>query len=796
MAGPAVTSAFGNKPGNLPDPSMQPAPAPVPDIGGVGNIMQGQTSVGQMVPPAPASAAPEEVAAAPESADDLFAQLDEVDAAAPDAEVSEGEPGSAGMSTAPVPEGWESAKEQIREASARLKNAFAVTGKESVGVLKNSGLFEDVRYVGNKLQVKRKGRGGWENFDRDKIELLGDTLDFARDGVEAIVENSFRVAATAVGTAGGAAAGAPTGPGAIATAAAGGRAAMAAGGAGGAVVAKNAGDVVAQMMGVQRDPERSHVKENAMAAAFGAGFTLIGSSLARRAAARAAARNEAQKTIEHATKNAAETVADIAEVQKSGIVLGKDGKFKLDPQQSVGAGEIPELDATAKELSTEQSFRNFRRQVGDSIQSAYDGIARALGAQAGKGANLADDFVLTAKDVRSVEGKMIGAFRDQVDSQLKGVAQPTPRTLQTMQFVKQSIKSERHAERQLGLMPAQAKQYMREVNLLTGLLARTKGQMRIDTMFALEKRLTQQINSNINSPNGRQLGIALMDLRNAVKDDGIDMMENAFRQMGDGKGELLNKFIASKTRYRELMKATDGLGKMLDTENISKNEMISKLFEGKGSYKFAMNAKTLINETNPRMWDNMAGEYFLKLRNDATDPLTNSVNWGQVSKKWSNLDPRLQQELLNTTGIPKAGMDALLRLGTKVQGASFPAMAKDPQMKVTKGLIKNAFIFLGSVTGIGGSGATAKGTAVGNLLDGMGKDQALMKWMKDGGLEEILKEMPGMKPSKRDALREFVVNWVPRPVRTSTSQGAQTSIRNRSIEAASDTPGEFVEDEE
>jgi hypothetical protein len=660
--------------------------------------------------------------------------------ALPDASLPQEETGLV-LSDEAAPTGWASAKEQVREAALRLKNAFTVTDKESVDVLKQSGMFEDVRRSKDGVLVKRPGRKGWEKFDREKLELLGDTVDFARDAFEVVVENAFRAGGVAAGT--------------IAAPGAGTLAGAAGAGAAGAVAAKNAGDVVAQnLLGIPKDPERSMPVENALAATFGAGFTMLGSTIARRTAA-AAARGEMKKSVEHAVKRIADTNEDIATVQASGIKLGTDGKFRMDPQQAIGAGQLPEIDATAKELSTEQSFRNFRKQISESVTGAYDSVAKMLGAQAGKGADIGEDFVVSAKDIRNVEGKLIGSFRRLADEKLAGAPQVAPRTLQTVQMMKQSFADPRTGKMTLdaivqnnpGLTDSQARVIMNEVTSVERQLA--KGSMTIDAANALRERLSTTLTKGYNTAAGRPYAVALKDLSDAVRDDHMDMMEKVL------KPQDLAVYQASKARYREIMGATKQLGGLLENENISRNELVGKLFEGKGSYKNAIAAKTLINETNPKLWDSMAADYFGKLRNDATDPVTNSVNWGQMTKKWGNLDERLQQELLQSTGIPKDGMNALLKLGIRVQGADFPAMARESQKAGVKQLVKSAFI-------LWGGGATAKGGAAGNLIEGMGKDQALAKWLKDGGMEEILQEMPGLKQTKVQALRDWAARFTPR----------------------------------
>ena len=728
MAGltPAVTSPFGNSGTSLPpEPGATPVPSAVtlPDMNAV--------KAAQGIPAEPAAAA------APASVDDFFAQLDaETAPADPNAAV----PIDGEMSPMPAPEGFASAKEQLKESLARIKNSFAVTGPESVAALKSfPNLFEDVRYTGDKVQVKRPGRKGWEDFDRDKVEMLGDVLDFARDALETGVEAAGEVAGTAAAVA----AGTPLGPGAIPI----GVGANMASGAASALAAKSMGDAVAQgLMGIPRDPERNMITEGALTTVLGAGFGWMGSSMARRSAMRAAEKVEMKKTVEYATKMAQEATDDIAQISASGIKLGKDGKFFLDPQMMVGAGNIPELDITAKELSTEAGFRNFRNGIRDSITEAYDGAAKTIGAKAGRGADLGDDFILTAKDIRAAEGKLIGSFRDRADKALAMKPQVSPRLYQTVQLMEQQLKTPGHIERQLGLTPAQAKNFAHEMKAIGSLMRRTKGSIRLDTALAVQERLQKSIDKHINSGAGRPYGMALLDLRNAVRDDAVDMMGNVLpeREMAE--------FAASKERYKTIMDSTAQLGKLLDTENISKNELVGKLFEGKGSYKFAKSAKTLINETHPELWDNLAGEYFTKLRNDATSG--KDVNWGQMAKKWKNLDPRLQKELLDTAEIPPAAMTSLMQIGERVQNATFPFKAKDSNLTMVKRAVK-------IVANLRGGGA-AQGTAVTSMLEGMGKDQALAKWLKDGGMEEILKEMPGMEAGRKAQFMAWVNGWTPR----------------------------------
>lgn len=727
MAGitPAVTSPFGNRPSALP----QDAPNSAELNGAIPNVPAEpvQSGAAQMVAEVAPPTAPS--AAEPTSVDDLFAQLDAE--AAPVAENIASED----LSTEPEPTGFASAKEQIKESFARLKNSFAVTGPESVAALKSfPNLFDDVKYENDKVLVKRKGRKGWEPFDRDKVELLGDALDFARDAMETVVEGGVEAMGTAAG--------------AIVTGGPGGLLANAPAGAVGASAALSAGDAMAQhILGIPKDPNRNWMTEQALAGTLGAGFGWMGSSIARRAAQSRAVKTEARKTVDYAVKQAQTAMDDVAEIASSGIKMGPDGKVFLDPQLLVGTGAVPELDAIAVDLSTESAFRNYRRELGDSLVNAYDSVAKTLGAQAGRGASIADDFVLTAKDVRAAEGQLLGHFREQTEKVLKGVPQPLPKFNQAISDMVQQfggITADDMAL-QLGVSASQAKQLRSLVNGYAGRLQAKGGALSFTESESIRKQLIKTIDANMGSDRGRPLAKQLIGLKNAILDDGLLVMEQAL----PGQSQA---FQAAKGKYASIMENTAQLGKLLETENMSKNELIGKLFEGKGSYKFAQSAKTLINETNPELWDTLAGEYFQKLRNDATKG--NLVNWQAMSKKWKNLDPRLQKELLTGVGIPHEGMNALLRLGERVQAASFPFKTKDPQLTAIKKTIKAVMNLRG--------GSAAQGTAVTTMLEGMGKDQAVVKWLKDGGMQELLKEMPGLKANKRDFLINWVDNWAPK----------------------------------
>ncbi len=763
---PMVSSPYGNGPDSL-APATSPAP-PAPDLGGVNQTFKqiGEgTAPGMAAPPAPEAGqnSPEEQAALDEVMGMLGGQGPGV---ATNAETGAMAIENSDMSPMPAPEGVASLREQARESFVRLKNAFTVTAPESLAVIKRSGMFEDARYRDGILEVKRPGRQGFEKFDRDKLELIGDTLDMARDGVEGLIENAGRLGggvggaaagAAEAGTVGAAAGSVVPGPGTVLGGAAGvvsGGIAGAVpgaivGGAAGAAGSKMAGDFIAQqILGIPQDPERNLNSERIQAGAMGAGLSFVGSRIARRYAMKQAARTEATRTFNYATKLAGETAQDVARIAKSGIQMGEDGVIRLDPNQLTG-GAIPELKATAKELSTSESFRNAQRELGDKLQTGWNSIANALGANVGS-SDIGEKFVLSAETAHKSVGKLIGDMRQLAVKELVSKRQPAPQFFQTLQIAKEHILSPGHAERQLGLTPAQAKNYFGVMNKFAGLVKRTDGAMQLDTAIAIQENLTKQINSHIDSVTGRPYALALIDLRNAIASDAVGMMEHVLPP------DKMEAFAADKARYADLSKAAKMLGQTLENEGISRNALVGRLFEGKDSYKFAASAKTIMDMSNPKLWNQLSGEYFQKAIQDATDPVSKNVNWGQIAKKWTNLDDRTKQIMLAGAQIPADGVRAFLNVATQVQGTSFEALANETTQSKLKAGIKGIFNSMG--------GMSAKGTAFVNMFNGMGKDQAVVKWLQDGALENILKEMPGLKPDLKSRLRDSFNSWVIKPI--------------------------------
>lgn len=797
---PAVNSAFGNRASALTNP-VPPAsiaanqgaanqaavsaldPAAMSPGVGTPSIEPGTAPLQSGVEAANAALQP--MAAA--SADDLFAQIDaeqEADA------------------TAALPEQstFESGLEQLREAGARIKNSFTVTPREQVETLQGTGLFDQVRMGANGVEVIRKGRGAWEPFDRDKLELLGDTLDWTRDIFETAVEGGTELASTVAG--------------AYTTAGFGTVAANAAGGAAGAIAAKSFGDVVAQnLLGIKRDPERNMALENTTAGAIGAGFGFLGSTLARRNAERLARKAAGDKSLRNTLDTVAETMEDIETVRTAGIDIDQGGKFVVDPNIATG-GADPEAAVQAKYLSDTDGYRNFITEIGDKIQGAYNSLADSVSSLAGRNANIGEDVVVNADTIRKAEGNLIGSYRKMARDGAGKRNLPAPKsTQQVNQLITQfggsvevkpnpgtranwvtgqaatpgegvsvSIKlpSTQDILRQNpGLSETQAGLLKGEISHLASRLNKKQGRMRLDDLEVTYNRLNKAIQNSINSPTGKTYAIALMDLRNSVRDDWVDMIGKVIPESAAGD------YAQSVGRYREIMQATDNLGRLLDSSTISKDALVKHVFEGSKAWNNVQGIKTLIMETNPELWTNLTGEYFNRLlRNakeevmttgaDGAQRISSKFNFKGIANQWKKLDPRIQDELANSTGVKREGIDALMNLGQKYQNADVGFMAKESERRSLMNNVKNMVLLWA------GAGGAAQGSVAANQLKNVGKDGAMMMWLQsNGNMDQIFREMKQVDLGWRKGFENAVYNWTPdavtRPARTAIRRDAEDS---------------------
>jgi hypothetical protein len=645
-----------------------------------------------------------------------------------------------------------SAGEQLSEAFTRFRNAWTSTPKESQELLKKSGKFDDVKIGKDEtIMVKRKGDKGYTKFDRDGLQVLGDLLDLTRIGAEAGLDTGMTAIGTALSipTTGGAAAPALSGASAMAT--------------------LNIADQVAEnLIGVERDPERSRTAESAIAFAAGATFNMLGASIGRRLARNKAARDAAVSAVDKINSKIADAKEMIGIVEKTGMKLDPStGEMFLTPGQAT-QGTMPELTMIEKEFSKLPEYRNFVEQQGEVLKGAYEGMIERVARENGV-TNIPKDFQLSYKQMGEFFGKEIGRFREMAKEGLK-LKQPAPQTFQKMMDMSELFQVTGKEQMQLvqetypALTDSQAKIVVSTFNKLKGKFK--NGAMDISDVDQMYTMLRTQIDNSANSAAGKPVADALIPIKNALRDDYAEMIGKV---VPPDQKQAYGNFMK---RYADFKSGEDELRNLLKTSALSRKALISKLFEGTNSLSLAKSVKTVMDENDPAFFKQLAGEYFMKLKNDSVDPDNiGKVNWRTMARKFganekTGLGKEMQEMLLDGAGLKREEFNALMNIGQMIQNTSFKFAVEKPPEKL--GWAKTLWNL---VMTRGAAQSSAGATILGSMAFKDGTP--FMTYMKDGGFEKFVKVFPNYSPGKIANARAFVDNWTPSPVKTGAKVGGQ-----------------------
>jgi hypothetical protein len=724
----ALETPFGNQPGQLAQPVPNATAQPDnPFAAAFENVPQGEIALDPAQAAVPVGVAPE--------AGNPFAAAFDQEPLAMGGETPGVETPPSDMSQMPPPSGIESVKEQLRETAVRFKNAWTTTDKESVGVLKSSGMFEDVRSKDGQVQVKRTGRKGYENFDRKDFELIGDTLDMARIAFEGVAEAGLEVGGTmlAAGSTGGA-----------------GLAAQPAIGAGAAVTAMNFGDVVAEhMVGVERDPQRSRTLENSLAGGLGAGFTWMSGSLARRAAAKQLKKTEAKIGVDAVTESIEKVKESTRELEGAGIQFDKStSEYVVTPNQATG-GQVPELRITEEALSKQPGFRNYVKQRGEELVGAYDTLVGTLNAKSG---NVGGEFKGKFKNMGDFFGSEIGRFRQLAQKRIKD-PQPMPRVVEHFQGLADELQnvpggtSVEKLQGLYGLNDNQAKIVIGRMEQIQQKLTNGATPAEVDVMY---NSLTKQINNNFGKATSQGIADALIPIKNSLRDDYAEMIGHV---LPENQKQAYGQFMKKYSTFKE---GEESLRGILKHSDISKKALVSELFEGKYSLEKIKSLKVVMDHEDPKMFRELSSEYFQKLAADTlTSKTGRNLNFNAMARKFgtdgrTGLGSEMQDILLEGAGLTRKQFDSMMHLGQTYQNVdikSLPVAAKTGVMRSIWNLMPWA-----------GTGGTAKSGAAENLIQHIGKDASMMEYLQEGGAEAFLKKYPNFSPAKQSAFMQWVDN--------------------------------------
>lgn len=692
-------------------------------------------------------------------------------------------------------------KAELDSFTDRLKLSFGTTDAQKRDFLRQKFGEANVKKVKDGFIFRPDAKAKWRKVDSDTFSILNDVFaDNARTIYEAIIEGGIRGVGAATGALAGAQSGALAGAG-LGTAVAPGPG-TALGGAGGFITGGGAGalggflasgplatagafregEAMSQRLGIPEDPSRDITGETITAGAIGAVFPLVGGIMAKRKAQSEAAKRltkDATYTPEAVKREVEAAKRAVQELQEAGIY--KEGEFIFTPNQL--RPDLPEAKVAAREISSSPEWRKFMADQGDTIQRGYDAIVNRVANLSGSKLGLGKKFSSRIDELEEAEGTLIGKFRQGAELQSKGTPQKVDRFRQSVSDSLKSFGFEAKAPvrdpltgavssvsikaptveqiiEQTGLSRGEATYLQAKLSRL-GKLALSDAQgVPLKEIDAEYKALTKDINKFMKSPEKAQLAMELISIKNALRDDWVDAIG---KNQPEGAKAA---YQSSLERFSEIKDSLKALNSVIKQENVSKEALARQIFsKGRTGLDRIQATRALIQKDDPDLWKDIVGEYFSSTMRAAQDG-TGKVNWLKLSKDIEGLGPEALDEMFAGTGLKPKDMQNFLNMAKRVESTKFEALPVAGKMNLLKSGIRVMFSFFG------------KADAVEQAISSLGKDKAVAKFLNEGGLEELLKEL---EPKKAGRIRQFVGGAVERvldkPAVFPARQVARTRIR-------------------
>ena len=545
----------------------------------------------------------------------------------------------------------------------RATFSFTRTDFERRGLLEKTFGAENVKEEDGEFSFRRSKDQAFRKFDSDDFEILNDIVaDNFREIFEGATEAG--ILGTAVGIAGGTA-----GFGILPAIAV---------GAGAGVVATNLGDVVAEDLGIERDPERSRVFESSVAAAAGGLFSFLGGAVARALTRKQAAKLAAEKatglqSLPQQSKNFVEAVDDLKGAGLDVTVTGSDGKplsmllTNLDPQD-------PATKKVINQIRDNPDFVRIQGELGEVALDNVDNIIQSMGKTgglrkakdiAGRDENIAEKVVGFVKKLDADEGKAIGNFKAFAREQLKEPS-PAVRTAAVRDDIFQKIGLDVAADDVSALTSANiadalivdesavTKTLAKELLDLHGKL-RTQNGLTVADTDKFIKRIGQ-LNDKSAVKKDKDLRRAVGQLSSALRADRRDIVESALPDVKKGE------FRTAMDKFVQIRQSTSQVSELLDGDNMARGAFVQAIFnKGKGGLADLRAARAVIEAENPALWKELTGEFLDKIIRDVTKDGTEALTIKGFASKLNSFGPDIKKELLESAPYTVKNLnDALL----------------------------------------------------------------------------------------------------------------------------------------
>lgn len=669
-------------------------------------------------------------------------------------------------------------KELLSDAKTRFQAQWGGNQTEVVGKLAEKYGSDNVRVKNDVIEIKKPGQTGFVRFDpiragggvESAFEFVNDVLDLSRDVTEGSFEGGGRVA----GGAAGGAIGLLGGPAAIATTPAGLAVGQAVGGAGGAVLGLNVGDWISEnIMNVKRDPTRNAKAEAALTGGISLGMgAIFGVASGRIARWTAAQRAKKASVTAGEVLNAAKDVQTMADsLERNGIRL-KQGKMVLSPAQIAG-DMSPELKKLDYDLTTEDGVRDFFVQQGKMFDEGFDKLKQGMLNATGKAP---DDIFKAAKRAgrteTQLEGKLIETYRDTALRFSNDKVLSSNRAKQELERIKQAsgfqvvpgkFNYETGMKDPDKLVPPQLSQLQEMFPDATpSVLGRAKslildfnktmdknnGGLPLKETDRLYKDLRKFIDDNWDTNSGDAVAKSMLGLKNSLRDDWTEQIGNTLNQFDP---DAVGGYLVSMKKYSDMKVASEILRSTLKKNDMSAAAFANEIFSPTSGKDKVRQMKTLLDDEESGLFDSLVNQKFMMMTEDSLNKKTGRMDWGKLNNQidklkraevWDQMVPVDQTKQLDQFLSLAKNIDSEF----KFQERGIPA----------KGMVRKLSRFLilmpSKVSKIAKIGATEN--LAESVVNSIGKDKALVKWLNGEGLEMVLNDM---SPMERSRVRRTIV---------------------------------------
>lgn len=612
--------------------------------------------------------------------------------------------------------------DNLRDLGTRFKASFAVTDTEKRGLLDKTFGKDNVRFRSGEFYIRNKRTDKFRKLDKEGFDLVGDVLDFAREGVEEAVAVPFEL--------GGAVAGSTVPVAGTVAGAAAGRLASAP-----AQIA--VADALGEWLGIDRDPNRKFATEAGIAAAMNTFIPVAGSKmgkiLANRRALKAAGKDADHTIMRESSKQLEESVN---ELKKSGLVQNIPGTdtpmllWQLHPHD-------PKAQILKKNLADNPEVLNMVTKQGEAFAESVTELAqRAAGPKAKRAGRigLAQKVVDIADNIRKKEGEAIGNFRNMVKGTAGKQPLPADETAKSLKgiFDNLGVTSKEgnlvfpKDEQLAGVLgtdsPLIIKGFKQDLIRINNKLA-TGGGLNIDDLMGLSKLIGSK-----NKGAGRiggQYKFMVGNLSSALRKDSRAGM----KMILDPEDAKL--FDQSMDKFANILDTQKSLARSLNDElsahSFVKN-VLNKNNDGLSSIKAA---RALLQEESPEVWNGIKGELIDQLFIKHTSDKATGLNSKAFLKDLKGYGPEFLDEFFAGSGAKYKDLEKMLEFGKRLEQTDLKVAGVDRSNEYKKNI---SMVFIQS--------AYLKANALLNIITFGNRNKVPLEVMSRDGIDTFLGRVP------------------------------------------------------